>query len=106
MSEKIETIIIGGGQAGLATSYYLKQQGREHIVLEQASKAGNVWRNDRWDSFTLLTPNWSFRMPGAEYEGDNLDGFMPKEEIVARFEQYVDRMQIPIQYQVHVASIE
>lgn len=66
MIQEIETIIIGGGQAGLATSYYLSQRGREQIVLEKAAQTGNAWRNDRWDSFALLTPNWSFRLPGAE----------------------------------------
>ena len=70
MSETVETVIVGGGQAGLATSYHLQRRGREHVVLEQAAQAGNAWRNDRWDSFTLVTPNWSFRLPGAEYDGD------------------------------------
>ena len=63
MSKQIETVIIGGGQAGLATSYHLTRLGREHIVLEKAAMAGNAWRNDRWDSFTLNTPNWTFRSP-------------------------------------------
>ena len=44
-AEKIETVIIGGGQAGLSTSYHLARSGREHVVLEQASQAGNAWRN-------------------------------------------------------------
>lgn len=48
MGQKVETIIIGGGQAGLSTSYHLSLLGREHIVLEQATQAGNAWRNDRW----------------------------------------------------------
>jgi putative flavoprotein involved in K+ transport len=106
MSQKTETIIIGGGQAGLATSYFLKQQGREHIILEQATQAGNAWRNGRWDSFNLLTPNWSVRLPGAEYEGKAPDGFMPRAEIVACFEQYVDRFHLPVHYQVRVTSVE
>ena len=71
MGQTVETVIIGGGQAGLATSYNLNQSGREHIVLEQAAQAGNAWRNGRWDSFTLVTPNWSFRLPGAP---GHLDG--------------------------------
>ena len=91
MNQKIETIIIGGGQAGLATSYYLTQNGRKHIVLEKAAQAGNAWRNERWDSFTLVTPIWSFRLPGAEYQGNTPDGFMPRNEIVASFEQYTLR---------------
>ena len=69
--EKVETIIIGAGQAGLSTSYYLKQLGREHLVLEQMDKVGGAWRNDRWDSFTLLTPNWTIKLPGAHYAGDD-----------------------------------
>ncbi len=106
MSEIIETIIVGGGQAGLATSYYLKQRGCEQVVLEQAAQAGNAWRNDRWDSFTLLTPNWSFRLPGAEYQGEGREGFMPRDEIVARFEQYVEGFHLPVRYGARVTSVE
>src|SRR5512137_1501786 len=106
MSGNIETIIVGGGQAGLATSYCLAERGHEQIVLEQAAQAGNAWRNDRWDSFTLVTPNWSFRLPGAEYAGSAPDGFMPRAEIVASFEQYVERFQLPVQYGVRVTSVE
>jgi putative flavoprotein involved in K+ transport len=104
--ERIETVIVGGGQAGLATSYYLKQEGREHVVLEQATQAGNAWRTGRWDSFTLVTPNWTVRMPGAEYSGPDPNGFMPRDEIVAYFEQYADHFQLPVQYNTRVLSIE
>lgn len=106
MIQKIETIIIGGGQAGLAVSYYLSRQGRENVVLEQAAMAGNAWRNDRWDSFTLLTPNWSFRLPGAEYQGNNPDGFMPRAEIVGNLEQYVRDFHLPVQYNIRVDSVK
>ena len=51
-TKRVETVIVGGGQAGLATSYWLKQHGREHIVLERADRPGHAWRQ-RWDSFTL-----------------------------------------------------
>lgn len=104
--EYIETVIVGGGQAGLATSYYLTQHGREHVVLEQAAQAGSVWRNERWDSFTLVTPNWAFRMPGVEFNGTDRDGFMPRDEVVAYFDQYVERFQPPIQYNTRVVSVE
>ena len=70
MPEFIETIIVGGGQAGLAISYYLKLEGREHLVFERAPAIANAWRNQRWDSFTLVTPNFQVRMPGAEYNGN------------------------------------
>jgi putative flavoprotein involved in K+ transport len=102
----ISTVIIGGGQAGLSTSYYLKQLGQDHLILEQAGQAANAWRNDRWDSFVLNTPNWTFRMPGAEYAGVNPDGFLPRAEIVGAFEQYIDRYQLPIRYGVRVEAVE
>jgi putative flavoprotein involved in K+ transport len=106
MKQKIQTIIIGGGQAGLATSYYLSQQGHEHIVLEQAAQAGNAWRNDRWESFALLTPNWAFKIPGAEYQGDSPHGFLLREEVVAIFEMYVARYRLPVEYQTRVTAVE
>ena len=56
MSEYVETVIVGGGQARVAVRYYLRQQGRAHTVLEQASQPAEAWRNHRWDSFTLVTP--------------------------------------------------
>jgi putative flavoprotein involved in K+ transport len=102
---KIETIIIGGGQAGLATSYHLKQLGREHVVLEAAEKAGNAWRNDRWDSFTFVTPNWMIQLPGAHYNGNDPDGFLPKAEIVAYFEQYVEKYELPVRYNTTVLEV-
>ncbi len=104
--ERVETLIVGGGQAGLATSYYLKQHGREHIVLEQAAQAANAWRNDRWDSFTLVTPNWTVRMPGAEYAGADPDGFMPRDEVITYFDRYVERFQLPVQGTAEVVSVE
>ena len=72
--ERVETVIVGSGQAGLATSYHLTQYGREHVLLEQAALAANVWRSERWDSFALVTPNWALRIPGAEYHGADRDG--------------------------------
>jgi putative flavoprotein involved in K+ transport len=103
--ETIETIIVGGGQAGLAVSYHLKQLGREHVIFEQAEKAGNAWRNDRWDSFTLVTPNWTIKLPGAEYDGNDPDGFLKKAEVVAYFEQYVEKFNLPVQFNTSVLDV-
>ena len=103
--EKIQTIIIGGGQAGLSTSYFLCQKGHEHLVLERASQAGSVWRNDRWDSFTLLTPNWSIKLPGMTYSGNNPDGFMTRAELVAYFEKYIENFELPVQYNTSVTEV-
>lgn len=101
----VETVIVGGGQAGLATSNHLKRRDLEHVVLERASQPGEAWRNGRWDSFTLVTPNWSFLLPGAEYDGDDPDGFMPRAEIVRRFERYVDDFDLPVRFGVDVTSV-
>lgn len=95
MTEKLDTIIIGGGQAGLSLSYLLTQQGREHLVLEKAAKAGEAWRW-RWDSFTFVTPNWAIRLPGAEYRGHDPDGYMSRDDIIAMFEQYAQNL--PVRY--------
>ena len=105
LTEQVDTIIVGAGQGGLSISYYLKQKGREHIILEQAHQAAQVWRN-RWDSFTLNTPNWMTRLPGAEYQGNNPDGFMPRDELVAYFEAYIERFEVPVRYGIRVTSIE
>lgn len=105
MSTHIETVIVGGGQAGLAMSYYLSQRSRPHIVLEQAEKPGNAWRNHRWDSFTLNTPNWQSGLPGAEVPGSNPDGFLSRGEVVRYFEDYVNRFQLPVSYGVRVQSV-
>lgn len=104
--ERTETVIIGAGQAGLATSYELSRLGREHVVLEQASQVANAWRTGRWDSFTLVTPNWSVRMPGAPYDGPDRDGFMPRDEVVAYFERYVERFQLPVRVKAGVDAVE
>jgi putative flavoprotein involved in K+ transport len=103
---KTDTIIIGGGQAGLSVSYYLTLNSVQHIVLEQTSRPGNAWRNDRWDSFTLVTPNWFFRLPGLEYSGDEPERYMPKGEIVTQFEQYVERFRLPVHFNTRVTAVE
>ena len=65
----ITAVVIGGGQAGLATSFELSRRGIDHVVLERG-QVGNSWRTERWDSLRLLTPNWLSRLPGYEYAGE------------------------------------
>jgi putative flavoprotein involved in K+ transport len=106
LSHKIDTVVVGGGQAGLAISYYLSQEGREHVVLERAPAVANAWRNQRWDSFTLVTPNLQVRMPGAEYSGSHPFGFMTLAEVVKYFDDYVERFHLPVHCGVEVSSVE
>ena len=105
MTEQLDTVVVGGGQGGLSTSYYLKEQGREHVVLEQAPQAAKAWR-ERWDSFTLITPNWMTRLPGAEYQGSDPDGFMARDQLIAYFEQYAERFALPIRYGIRATRVE
>ena len=69
MSELVDTVVVGGGQAGLATSHHLARLGVEHVVLERG-RVGETWRRERWDGFYLNTPNWTLQLPGGEYAGD------------------------------------
>jgi putative flavoprotein involved in K+ transport len=106
MAEEIGTVVIGGGQAGLALSFYLSQQGRPHVVLEQATEIAPAWRHGRWDSFTLVTPNWSVRLPGFPYQGDEPDGFMPRADVVRHLEQYAASFQAPVRCGVQVTAVD
>jgi putative flavoprotein involved in K+ transport len=104
MTEQVEVVIIGGGQAGLALSYYLTQQGRTHVVLEQG-QVGETWRNARWDSFTLNTPNWMTQLPGFAYQGDDADGFLPRGDIVDYLQRYAASFHAPLHCGVQVTSV-
>jgi len=103
--EPKNTIIIGGGQAGLAVSYFLSQQDRKHIILEKNQRIAESWRS-RWDSFTLVTPNWQLQMPGYPYQGDNPDGFLTRDEVVRYLEEYVEMLDPPLRFGVEVTAVE
>lgn len=107
MKERIETIVIGGGQAGLAVSYFLTQERREHVVLDQAAQPAEAWRNHRWDSFTLNTPNWQSRLEeGGDTTTRDPNGFMTRAEIVAYLESYAECHRLPVRYGVQVRTVK
>lgn len=105
MTEQFDTLVIGGGQAGLSISYYLTQQDREHVVLEK-NRIGEMWRSRKWDSFSLVTPNWQLQLPGFPYDGDNPDGYLPREEIVRYLEDYAAMFNPPVRLGVEARSVE
>ncbi|MCW8279654.1 MSMEG_0569 family flavin-dependent oxidoreductase [Agrobacterium sp. InxBP2] len=100
----VPVLIIGGGQAGLSVSWYLMQEGIEHVVLERHRKFES-WRNNRWDSFCLVTPNWQCRLPGWPYKGKDPDGFMVRQEIVDYLDGFFESFNPPLREGVDVIEV-
>jgi putative flavoprotein involved in K+ transport len=103
MTERLGVVVVGAGQAGLAVSCELARAGVPHAVLEKG-RVGETWRG-RWDSFCLVTPNWSVQLPDHPYDGDDPDGFMPRDEIVAYLERYASAVQAPVREGVDVTAL-
>jgi putative flavoprotein involved in K+ transport len=103
MTDRIEVVVAGAGQAGLAVSRELTQGGVDHVVLERG-RVGQSWRG-RWDSFCLVTPNWFVQLPGHPYDGRDPDGFMPRDEVVAYLERYAAGFEAPVREGIEVTSL-
>lgn len=73
-------------------------------VLERRSGIGDTWRG-RWDSFTLVTPNWHLRLPGFEYDGEDPDGFLARDDIVDHLEGYAGQFGPPLRSGVTVTGV-
>jgi putative flavoprotein involved in K+ transport len=91
----IECVVIGAGQAGLATSFHLSRLGVEHVVLERG-RVGETWRTSRWDSFCLNTPNWCSKLPGLERSDGDPDAFAPLAEVIEMLSRYADGIGAPV----------
>ncbi len=102
--DSVPVLVVGGGSAGLAVSHELAGREIDHVVLERG-RIGQAWR-DRWDSFCLVTPNWAVRLPGGTYEGEDPDGFMPRDEIVAHLVSYASASLAPVREGVEVLTID
>lgn len=105
MNERVPVVVIGAGQAGLAVSHELTVRGHEHLVLERAARLAEPWRSDRWDSFTLLTPNWSLQLPGFAYDGDEPDGFLSRNDVVDYLERYAASFAAPVRFSTEVVGV-
>ena len=101
----LDSVVIGAGQAGLGISYFLQQDKRQHIVFERG-RIGESWISQRWDSFQLNTINSMNALPGLPYAGPQPDGFWRNTELVAYFQSYVERFQLPVQTGVEVLFVE
>ena len=97
-------VIVGAGQAGLSVSHYLKQRGIDHLVLEKHDPV-HAWRDQRWDTFCLVTPNWQCKLPGWEYAGPDPHGFMKKAEIIEYLAGFVKHVNAPLLSHVNVKRV-
>lgn len=99
-----EVVVVGGGQAGLSTSWFLTRAGVDHVVLEAQTPA-HEWADTRWDSFTLVTPNRQCRLPGYAYDGPDPDGFMTRDEVVTWLAGYAPTFGPPVREHARVTRL-
>jgi putative flavoprotein involved in K+ transport len=101
--ERFETVIVGGGQAGLATAYHLKRQGRPFVVLDAEERVGDAWRK-RWDSLRLFTPAKYDGLPGLRFPAPRWS-FPTKDELGDYLEAYAARFELPVRTGVSVDRV-
>jgi len=99
----VETLIIGGGQAGLAMSEHLSKRGQPHLIVER-QRIAERWRSERWDSLVANGPAWHDRFPSKTFPCDP-DGFATKQQIVEYFEGYAAQIAAPIRCGVEVKAL-
>jgi len=104
INEQIETLIIGGGQAGLAMSCHLNQLGRQHVVLER-QRIAERWRSERWDSLTFQGPKWNVQLPGFALRTCDPCAFAPRDEIIRFIEGYAAAIRAPLQCGVEATTL-
>lgn len=105
MTETTHTLVIGGGQAGIATSAHLQKQGVPHLVLER-DRIAERWRSWRWDSLVANGPAWHDRFPEAEFQDLDPDAFAPKEAVADYFETFARSRALPVRTGVEVTRLE
>jgi putative flavoprotein involved in K+ transport len=103
MSEQVETVVVGGGQAGLAVGYHLAQLGRSFVILDANERTGDSWRK-RWDSLRLFTPAYLNRLPGLKFPGPRHKP-STKDEVADYLEAYAARFDLPVRMGSCVNSV-
>lgn len=104
MRRHTDTLIVGGGQAGLSLSANLTAGRHRHVVLERG-RVGERWRSERWDSLHMLTPNWLNRLDRGRPHADR-DGFLSRDEFVRYLKEYARSFRLPVRQHVDVLSVE
>lgn len=104
-TKTVDTLIVGGGQAGLALSEHLGKRGVPHLILERA-RIAERWRSERWDSLVANGPAWHDRFPSLGFDDIAPDAFAPRDRIVSYFEAFADKIAAPILCGVEVTKVE
>jgi putative flavoprotein involved in K+ transport len=102
---RVETLVVGAGQAGLAVSRCLTEQGADHVIVERG-RIAQRWRTARWESLRLITPNWMSRLPAWSYQGTDPDGYMAAPELVGYLEDYAGSFAAPVHENTTVELVE
>lgn len=102
--EQIEVLVVGAGQAGIAMSEHLSDQGIPHVVLER-DRIAERWRSWRWDSLVANGPAWHDRFPGMEFDDVRPDAFASKDQVADYFAAYARKVAAPIRTGVEVTSV-
>jgi len=102
--ETVDTLVVGAGQAGVAMSEHLSNNGVPHLVLER-DRIAERWRTGRWDSLVANGPAWHDRFPGMEFTDVDPDAFAPKEKVADYFVAYAERIKAPIRCGVEVREV-
>ncbi|UVK47132.1 NAD(P)/FAD-dependent oxidoreductase [Mesorhizobium sp. AR07] len=103
--EKVDTLVVGGGQAGLAMSEHLSKCGVPHLVLER-QRIAERWRTERWDSLVANGPAWHDRFPGMEFPDAGPDAFIAKEKVADYFVAYANMIAAPVRCGVEVRKVQ
>ncbi|MDH5353078.1 MAG: NAD(P)/FAD-dependent oxidoreductase [Gammaproteobacteria bacterium] len=104
-AEKIDTLVVGGGQAGIAMSEHLGNNHVPHLVLER-HRIAERWRSERWDSLVANGPAWHDRFPTMEFSNIDPDAFAPKEAVADYFEDYAQMIKAPVRCGVEVMEVQ
>lgn len=100
---RTEVVVVGAGQAGIATSEHLKSKNIDHVILERDQIASR-WRSERWDSLVANGPAWHDRFPGLEFDG-NPERFAPKDEVADYMVKYTEKFSLPVHEGVEVTKV-
>ena len=102
--EKVDTLVVGAGQAGIAASEHLTNHGIQHVVLER-DRIAEKWRSARWDSLVSNGPAWHDRFPSRNFDDPNHDAFISKEDVASYFIDYVEQIKAPVRCGINVEHV-